>query len=68
MTRAEFRTLFIRTREKSNAEIGSIASALPAGILLGTLAQPQERQDSDDDDDCADDVDDAVHEVVPGGG
>jgi CheY-like chemotaxis protein len=28
------------------------------------LAQPEEPQDSDDDDDCADDVDDAVHEII----
>ena len=28
------------------------------------LAQPEKGQDSDDDDDCADDVDDAVHEMT----
>ena len=39
------------------------------GFLRGNrsdaLAQPEERQDGDDDDDCADDVNDAIHEISP---
>ena len=34
------------------------------GLALDALAQPEESQDSDDDDDCANDVDDAVHEIL----
>jgi hypothetical protein len=38
--------------------------SVEAMIRECALAQPEKRQDSDDDDDCANDVDDAVHEIT----
>jgi hypothetical protein len=38
--------------------------SVEARIRERALAQPEKRQNSGDDDDCADDVDDAVHEIT----